>query len=145
MREQKLAPDHTIATPRVGVNNLQHMLPMLFSEGVVKGRISLEQFVAVTTENAAKLFGLYPKKGAIAPGSDADLVIWDSAEKRTIEDADVLSKTGYSVFSGTEVTGWPRITIRRGEIVYQKGRVSAAGMSGRIVARNPIRSLPKKK
>ena len=145
MREQKLAPDHTIATPRPGVNNLQHMLPMLFSEGVVKGRISLEQFVAVTTENAAKLFGLYPKKGAIAPGSDADLVIWDSAEKRTIEDADVLSKTGYSVFSGTEVTGWPRITIRRGEIVYEKGQVSAAGMSGRVVARHPIRSLPLKK
>jgi dihydropyrimidinase len=140
-REQKLAPDHTIATPRPGVNNLQHMLPMLFSEGVVTGRISLEQFVAVTAENAAKLFGLYPKKGAIAPGSDADLVIWDRAEKRTIEDADVLSKTGYSIYSGTEVTGWPHVTIRRGEIVYEGGKVHPGENSGQVIVRNPIGSL----
>ncbi|TDJ65605.1 MAG: hypothetical protein E2O35_07050 [Proteobacteria bacterium] len=137
-RQQKLAAEHTIASPRPGVNNLQFMLPMLFSEGVVGGRISLERFVAVTAENAAKLFGLYPRKGVIAPGSDADLVIWDAAETRTIHDADTLSKSGFSIYAGTEVTGWPQVTIRRGEVVYEQGQVRATKSSGRLIARNPI-------
>jgi dihydropyrimidinase len=138
MRQQKLTPEHTIASPRPGVNNLQFMLPMLFSEGVAGGRISLERFVAVTSENAAKLFGLYPQKGTIAPGSDADLVVWDATEKRTINDRDTYSKAGFSIYAGTEVTGWPQLTIRRGEVVYEQGRVRGRQASGRLVARNPI-------
>ena len=135
-REQKLDPEQTITSFRPGVNNLQVMLPMLFSEGVHMGKISLQRFVEVSSTNAAKLFGLYPRKGTIAPGSDADLVIWDPEEKKTIADSDVLSKTGFSIYAGTEVTGWPQITIRRGEVVYEGGEVDAEKGSGRIISRS---------
>ena len=139
-RAEKLDAANTIRHPRPGVNNLQVMLPMLFSEGVRGGRISAERFVAVTSTNAAKLFGLYPRKGTIAPGSDADLVVWDVEETRTIRDADALSKTGFSIFAGTEVTGWPRMTIRRGSVVYEDGAVIAEAGSGKLIPRDPIES-----
>src|SRR5207248_7799596 len=103
----------------------QDNLPLLYSEGVRTGRISLEKFVAVTSTNPAKLFGLYPRKGTIAVGSDADLVIWDPSLKRTIRDEDELSNARFSVFAGWEVTGWPIVTIRRGEVVYQNGKITA--------------------
>ena len=135
-REEKLDSKQTITSFRPGVNNLQVMLPMLFSEGVHGGRISLRRFVEVTSTNAAKLFGLYPRKGAIAPGSDADLVIWDPEETRTIADSDILSKAGFSIYAGTEVTGWPRITIRRGELVYEGGTIDAVKGSGRLISRS---------
>lgn len=108
---------------------------MLFSEGVRTTRITLEQFVAVTSTNPAKLFGLYPRKGTIAVGSDADLVLRDPNETRTIRDADMLSRAGFSVYAGWQVTGWPRVTIRRGEVVYQDGKVTGEAGSGLLVPR----------
>ncbi len=137
-RAEKLDPANTILHPRPGVNNLQVMLPMLFSDGVVAEKITRERFVAVTSANAAKLFGLYPRKGAVAPGSDADLAVWDPGETRTIRDADVLSKTGFSIYSGTEVTGWPVLTLRRGAIVYENGKITASAGSGKLIPRKPI-------
>jgi len=134
-REQKLDPSQTVATHRAGMSNLQVLRPMLFSEGVRTGRLTLERFVAVTATNPAKLFGLYPRKGTIAVGSDADLVLWDPGQTRTIRDADILSKSGFSIYAGWEVTGWPRRTIRRGEIVYENGRVVGSAGSGRLVTR----------
>ncbi len=134
-REQKLDPAQTVATHRAGMSNLQVMLPMIYAEGVRTGRITLERFVAVTSTNAAKLFGLYPRKGTIAVGSDADLVLWDPEETREIRDADMLSGSGYSVHAGREVTGWPTMTIRRGEIVYRDGEVLGASGSGELLAR----------
>ncbi len=137
-RAEKLDPTLTIESPRPGTNNLQVMLPMLFSEGVRGGRLTREQFVAVTSTNTAKLFGLYPQKGTVDVGSDADLVLWDPDATRTIRDEDVLSNTGYSLYAGTEVTGWPRMTLRRGDIVYENGAVSAEPGSGKVVKRSPI-------
>ncbi len=137
-REQKLDPSLTIETPRPGVNNLQVMLPMLFSEGVKTGRITPERFVAITSTNAAQLFGLYPRKGAIAVGSDADLVLWDPKETRTIRDEDAISKAAFSIYAGTEVTGWPVLTLRRGEIVYEAGELRGTRGSGQVIERRPI-------
>ena len=117
------------------MNNLQVMRPMLYSDGVRTGRITLEQFVALTATNPAKLFGLYPAKGTIAIGADADLVIWDPDETRTIRDEDALSNTGFSIHAGREVTGWPIVTIRRGEVVYENGRVTGTPGSGRLAPR----------
>ncbi len=134
-KEQKLDPSQTVADHRAGMSNLQVIRPMLYSEGVRTGRITEEQFVAVTATNPAKLFGLYPRKGTIAVGSDADLVLWDPDETRTIRDEDMLSATGYSVYAGREVTGWPRMTIRRGEIVYEDGRIKAEPGSGELLRR----------
>ena len=137
-REQKLDPEQTISSFLAGVNNLQVMLPMLFSEGVKTGRLTLARFVEVTSTNAAKIFGLYPRKGTIAAGSDADLVLWNPNTVRVISDADVLSNAGFSIYAGTEVTGWPEVTIRRGEVVFHDGVVSAAPGSGALAKRSVI-------
>ena len=133
-REEKLEPQ-TVAQHRAGMGNLQVMLPMIYSEGVRPGRITLERFVEVTSTNAAKLFGLYPRKGAIAVGSDADLVIWDPELTRTIRDEDMFSNTGYSVHAGRVVTGWPTVTIRRGEVVFRDGEIVGAAGSGEVLRR----------
>ena len=140
VKDVKLDPEQTISRHRAGMNNLQMLRPMLFSEGVVGERISLERFVAVTATNPAKLFGLYPTKGAIAIGSDADIVLWDPDETRTVRDEDMFSATGYSVYSGREVTGWPTMTIRRGEIVFEDGQILAEAGSGQLLGRGRWRA-----
>ena len=109
---------------------------MLYSEGVVAGRISVERFVAVTAANPAKLFGLYPRKGTISVGSDADLVLWDADETRAIRDEDMFSGAGFSIYSGWEVTGWPTMTIRRGEVVFDNGEILAQPGSGQLLRRS---------
>ena len=134
-RDEKMDPSQTISRHRAGLNNLQVVRPMLYSEGVVQGRISEERFVAVTSTNAAKLFGLYPRKGTVAVGSDADIVLWDPDETRTIRDEDMFSGTGFSVYSGWEVTGWPVMTLRRGEVVYEDGEILAGAGSGELLRR----------
>jgi dihydropyrimidinase len=134
-RAYKTDPAMSIVNSRNGAGYSQDNLPLLYSEGVRTGRITLEKFVAVTSTNAAKLFGLYPRKGTIAVGSDADIAIWDPNLKRTIRDEDELSNAKFSVFAGWEVTGWPVITIRRGEVVYQNGKVSGSPGSGQLLQR----------
>lgn len=134
-REQKLDPSQTIAEHRPGMSNLQVMLPMLYSEGVRAGRLTVERFVEVTSTNAARLFGLYPRKGTVAVGSDADLVLWDPEETRTIRDEDMFSGSGYSTYAGMDVTGWPKLTLRRGEIVYRDGAQLGMAGSGELLRR----------
>ena len=134
-RAEKMDPGNSVQRPREGGNFLQDQMPLLYSEGVRKGRISLERMVAVTATNPAKLFGLYPRKGVIAVGADADVVIWDPDLTRTIRDEDILSNGKSSIFSGWEVTGWPIVTIRRGQVVYENGRIVAAPGSGRLAPR----------
>lgn len=140
-REQKLDSSQNVLQHRAGMNNLQVMRPMLYSDGVRTGRITVEQFVALTATNPAKLFGLYPAKGTIAVGSDADLVIWAPDDRRTIRNEDALSNSGFSIHAGREVTGWPVMTIRRGEIVFENGRVTGLAGSGRLAPRGRSQSL----
>ena len=135
-REEKLDPTQNVAQHRAGMSNLQVMLPMLFSDGVQSGRIPLERFVEVSSTNPAKLFGLYPRKGIIAVGSDADLVLWNPDETRTIRDEDMFSGSGYSVHAGRVITGWPTLTMRRGEIVYRDGEVQGETGSGQLLRRS---------
>ena len=97
------------------------------------GRITIEQFVAVTSTNAAKIFGMYPRKGVIRVGSDADIVIWDPTKKKILNDKDQFSKAGYSTYAGKEVTGLPITTIRRGEVVYDNGKILAKPGSGKFI------------
>jgi len=134
-REDKLDPSLDIVNHRPAGNYLQVQLPLLYSEGVRKGRITLEKMVALSSTNPAKLFGLYPRKGTIAVGSDADIAIWDPNAKRTVRDEDQLANAKFSIFSGWELTGWPVITIRRGEVVYQNGTILAAAGSGQLAPR----------
>ena len=120
-----------------GVPGLGSRLPILFSEGVAAGRISANTFVQLTATNPAKLFGLYPAKGTIAPGADADLVLWDPTRQTTITNARLQHVIDYTPYEGRQVTGWPAITIRRGEVVMRDGVVDAAPGSGRFLRREP--------
>ncbi len=134
-KAEKLAAPDSFEALRMGISGLELLRPLLFSEGVVKGRISVERFVEATAAAAARIFGLYPKKGTIAVGSDADLVLWDPKETRTIAASDLFSRTGFTVYDGWHVTGWPRMTLRRGEIVYREGEVLASPGSGILIPR----------
>ncbi|MCW3474227.1 dihydropyrimidinase [Limobrevibacterium gyesilva] len=118
-----------------GVPGLAARLPILFSEGVAKGRIDVNQFVRITATNPARLFGLYPRKGSIAPGFDADLVLWDPARKTTLTNALMQHVIDYTPYEGIEVTGWPVATIRRGAVVMRDGHVQAEPGSGTFLAR----------
>ncbi len=101
-----------------GVPGLEIRLPLLYSEGVGKGRITLEQFVAITAANAARIYGLYPRKGTIAVGSDADIVIWDADLEVTIA-ADMLhDNMDYTPYEGRRLKGYPVTTLSRGEVVW---------------------------
>jgi dihydropyrimidinase len=112
------------------------MLPMYFSEGVGKRELPLSRFVETTSTNPARIFGLYPKKGAIRAGSDADVVLWDPGRAGVVSAEADLSKSDYSVYEGWAVTGWPVITIRRGEVLYENGRVTGQSDSGRLISRD---------
>lgn len=137
----KLDPGHTISNIRAGVADLQTILPMLYSGGVKSGRITLGRFVQVTSTNAAKLFGLFPRKGTIAVGSDADLVIFDPNLTRSIESSMLRSNSDYSVFDGWQVTGWPLVTLRRGEIVFRDGEILGKPGTGQLVSRGAAMPL----
>jgi dihydropyrimidinase len=139
-RAQKLDASLTVGNLRPGVSDLQFMLPMFFSEGVRKRRLPLERFVAVTSTNAARIFGLYPQKGVIQENASADIVVWDPERVQTVRAELDLSRADYSVYEGWEVTGWPVLAIRRGEVVCEDGHVTGAAGSGRVVARSPWRS-----
>jgi dihydropyrimidinase len=139
--EQKLDPTLTIETARPGMSDLETLMPLLWSRGVEPGRISVERFVEVTSTNAAKLFGLYPRKGTIAVGSDADIVVWDPELSRVVSGAEGMSRSGYTLYEGWEVSGWPAYTISRGEVIYADGQVTAAAGRGRLVHRERTRPL----
>ncbi len=111
-----------------GIPGVETRLPILFSEGVMKGRIDLPRFVALSATNHAKTYGLYPEKGTISIGSDADIAIWDPTINRTIRHADLHDSADYSPYEGIEITGWPttvilggRVMVRDGALVGKKG------------------------
>jgi dihydropyrimidinase len=137
----KLDPALDVVTARQGVADLETLMPMLFSEGVAAGRISLDRFVELTSANAARLFGLYPGKGAIAVGSDADLALWDPRQRKVIDGAQMQSRAGYSVYDGWTVQGWPRFVIRRGQLVLADGTSMAEPGQGRWARRDKTSRL----
>jgi dihydropyrimidinase len=97
--------------------------------------MSLERFAEVFSTNPARLMGLYPRKGAIAPGSDSDLAVWDPAVRRTITLGDLHHESDYSPWEGWEVTGWPVATVLRGKVVVEDGALLGNPEDGRWLAR----------
>ena len=121
-----------------GTGGLEDRMPVLWTHGVGTGRMTMNEFVAVTSTNIAKILNLYPKKGAIAVGADADLVIWDPEATKTISAASQVSAIDYNVFEGLKLKGLPRLTLSRGETVYEGGKVTGKTGRGKFVARQPF-------
>ena len=118
-----------------GTGGLEDRLAVLWTKGVVTGRLTPNEFVAVTSTNIAKILNIYPRKGAIMPGADADLVIFDPKATKTISAKTQVSAIDYNVFEGIEVTGLPVMTFSRGRLVYKEGDVRAEKGDGRFVER----------
>jgi dihydropyrimidinase len=118
-----------------GIPGIETRLPILFSEGVVKGRIDLNRFVALSATNHAKTYGLYPRKGTIAVGSDADICIWDPAREVTIRQEILHHGSDYTPYEDLRVTGWPVTTLVRGEVVVADGALVGRKGAGQHVAR----------
>ena len=121
-----------------GLPGIETRLPLLFSEGYVKGRITLNHFVQLAAGNVARIYGLDHRKGSISEGKDADIAIWDPTVKRIIRAADLHDNMDYSPYEGMEVTGWPTTVMRRGEIIVEDGQLKAERGSGEFLKRNKI-------
>jgi dihydropyrimidinase len=136
-------PNATFKQIPAGMPGLETRLHLLYAYGVRTGRINLNQFVALISTNAAKIYGLYPRKGTIAVGSDADLLIWDPEPEVTISQDKMHGRVDYTPYEGFLVKGWPRMTISRGNVVVDDGEVLAErgrGLylpCGRPLARRP--------
>jgi dihydropyrimidinase len=135
----KLAPGVTFDRIPPGVSNLETLLPMLYSEGVRKGRLTLSRLVEVLATGPARIAGMYPRKGAIAIGSDADLVVFDPGARRTIRAADLHSACDYDPYEGWDVTGWPELVLVRGEVAFERGDMRANPGRGLFVPRAPLK------
>jgi dihydropyrimidinase len=118
-----------------GAPGLENRLHMIHEFGVRPGRITLNRMVELLSTNPAKLFGLYPRKGTLAVGSDADIVVFDPEKRHTITAADQHSKSDYNLFEGIEVTGSPELVLLRGHVLVENGDLVAEPGIGRFVAR----------
>jgi len=118
-----------------GTGGLEDRLPMLWTKGVNTGRLTPNEFVALTSTNIAKILNCYPKKGAILVGADADLVVWDPSREKTITATAQQSAIDYNVFEGHKVKGLPRFTLTRGRVAVQDGEMRPQEGHGQFVAR----------
>jgi dihydropyrimidinase len=122
-----------------GIPGVETRLPILFSEGVSKGRIDLPKFVALTATNHAKLYGLYPRKGTIAVGSDADIVVWDPEREQTISQENLHHGADYTPYEGLAVKGWPTLVMLRGKVIVRDGRLLGNAGDGMFLKRDVAR------
>jgi dihydroorotase (multifunctional complex type) len=120
----------SIWTCQWGFPSIETLLPLMLSEGVHAGRISLERLVEVCCLNPARIFGLYPQKGHMGIGADADLVLVDLEKRAPIRQRDFPSSSDFSLYEGRDVVGWPVLTMVRGRIVMRDGKVTAKGKGG---------------
>ncbi|XKE44813.1 dihydropyrimidinase [Halomonas organivorans] len=116
-----------------GIPGLETRLPILFSEGVIKERIDATRFVSLTATQPAKIYGLYPRKGTIAIGSDADLTLWDPDARTTVRNAELHHAVDYTPYEGLELTGKPVLTLCRGRVVSRDGQPAGEAGFGRFL------------
>ena len=117
---------------------IEHRMELLFSEGVQTGKISLNKFVEVTSTNAAKIFGMFPKKGCIAIGSDADIILFNPNEKHTLSVNTHHMNVDYSAYEGWEVTGRVKTVLLRGEVAIENNKCLLEKGYGQFVKRNKV-------
>ncbi|MGI9371573.1 MAG: dihydropyrimidinase [Hyphomicrobiales bacterium] len=126
-----------------GTGGLEDRMPMLWTYGVGTGRLTMNEFVAVTSTNIAKILNIYPKKGAILEGADADIVVWDPTKEKTITADAQQSAIDYNVFEGKHVKGLPRFVMTRGHVSIVDGDVKTNEGHGEFVAREPFHPVNK--
>lgn len=141
MWEQKKMGEKDFSKIPNGHPAIENRMELLFSEGVNKGKISLNKFVEVSSTNAAKIFGMFPKKGCIAVGSDADLVIFDANEKHAISAKTHHMNVDYSGYEGWELKGKVKTTILRGQVAVDNGTVKIKKGYGQFVKRNKVSGI----
>ena len=120
-----------------GIPGIELRMPLLFSEGVGKGRIDLNTFVSLTATMPAKLHSLYPAKGTIAIGSDADIALWDPEKEVTITQSNLHDNMDYTPYEGMKIKGYPVVTLSRGNVVWEYGQFKGVPGHGRFIAREP--------
>ncbi len=123
-----------------GMPGIETLLSLTYTKGVGEGRFSLERMVELLSENPARLFGMWPRKGTIAPGSDADVVVFDPDLAVTISHETLVTNCDYSPFAGTQVTGWPVTTLVRGTVVVRDRTFCGSPGYGKFIERQPVGS-----
>jgi dihydropyrimidinase len=123
-----------------GTAGIEDRMTVLWDSGINTGRLTMNEFVAVTSTNAAKIFNIYPRKGAIQAGADADIVVWDPEGKRTISAETHHQNVDFNIFEGRTVKGIPKYTISRGNVIWDDGELKAVEGAGRYINRPPFNS-----
>jgi len=139
--EQKLMGKNDFSKIPNGHPAIENRMELLFSEGVAKGKITLNKYVEVTSTNAAKIFGMHPRKGSLAPGSDADIVILDPHEKHVLSAATHHMNVDYSAYEGWEVTGKVKTVLLRGKVVVDDNRCLADKGYGKFIKRRKVSQI----
>jgi dihydropyrimidinase len=121
-----------------GTPGIEDRLPILWHYGVNTGRLTPSEFVALTSTNTARIFNIYPRKGVLREGADADIVVWDPRRKKTISVETDHQKVDFNVFEGREVQGAPLYTISNGVVKYADGKLHVEPGTGRHVDRPPF-------
>jgi dihydropyrimidinase len=143
-REQKAMWEGDWTKIPMGMPGLETLMPLTYTHGVLANRLTLEEMSAKLSTNPAKIMGLYPRKGALAVGSDADITLLDTRTRRVIRAAD-LHETDYTPWEGHEVAAWPSVTITRGKLAVENGQLLANLSDGQFLPRkigDDIRSRP---
>jgi dihydropyrimidinase len=130
LEQKKAGIDNFTMIPN-GTGGIEDRMAVLWTAGVATGRLTINEFVAVTSSNAAKIYNIYPRKGAIEVGADADLVVWDPGASKTISAKTHHMSLDVNVFEGMGVTGLPAVTLSRGKVVWQAGQLKVERGAGR--------------
>jgi dihydropyrimidinase len=136
--EQKAAGRDNFAKIPNGCGGIEERLAVIWDAGVNTGRLTPSEFVALTSANAARIFNLYPQKGSVSAGADADLVVWDPQGHKTISVKTQHSKVDFNIFEGRQVRGVPTITISQGKVVFSGGELRVVKGAGRYIKRPPF-------
>ncbi|MGQ0571240.1 MAG: dihydropyrimidinase [Armatimonadota bacterium] len=141
LKGQKEMGRHNFVLIPNGVPGIETLVPIVFTEGVQKRRVSMTRFVELVSTNTAKIFGMFPQKGTIAVGSDADIMILDPNKEVTVSQKVLHQNLDYTPYEGYRAKGWPMVTLSRGHVVYDHGEVRAKPGHGRFIARKAFQGI----